>query len=94
MGAGKERRRKIQEHESNPLQMSKQEWRIESVCIINTEGSKRFAVGADIKRIEMMALYFNGDPYDHYIGYNVDGEVVFSINCLIPCEVNYSPPNP
>ena len=34
-------------------------------------------------------IRINGDPEDHYLGYNDKGEVIFSVNCLIPCVITY-----
>lgn len=46
--------------------------------------------GEVIAKIILVELHFTGDPYDHYAGYNKDGEMLFSVNCLCPCDVTYN----
>lgn len=50
-------------------------------------GSK-VPLGEDIiDRIEVSEMYFNGDPFQHYCGYDKDGLLLFHINPLTPCEI-------
>jgi len=42
-----------------------------------------------IKEIKMGYIRITGDPYSHYMGYSEDGELLFSINCMIPCIIEY-----
>lgn len=64
------------------------------VDIVTTVGAKTYAVGDNLNgktvaKIGVVSLHFQGDPFDHYIGYSKDGEMIFSINCLTPCVVEY-----
>lgn len=71
------------------------ETQILSISIITSQGAKTYSVndialnGKTIHRIKVATLHFTGDPFDHYVGYSIDGEMIFSINCLCPCEVLY-----
>ena len=58
---------------------------VKNICI----GDKYFPSNEVITEIKKHALYFNGDPIDHYCGFNIDGKMIFSINCICPCEVRY-----
>lgn len=67
---------------------------IKSVHVITVQGVKSYNIGdkidgKSIHTIEKRALHFQGDPYDHYIGISEDGQLLFSVNCLIPCDVTY-----
>ncbi len=42
-----------------------------------------------VKKIVKGYLSITGDPYDHYLGYSESGELLFSINCMVPCIVEY-----
>ena len=69
---------------------------IKSVSIITAGGAKTYTIGdnvngAYIHEIKHDDLYFQGDPFDHYIGYSKEGETLFTVNCLTPCEVEYIP---
>lgn len=67
---------------------------IRQVTLVTTQGTKTYRVGDNVNgrivnAINVVSLYFTGDPYDHYAGYDKDGEMLFSVNCLCPCEVEY-----
>ena len=69
---------------------------MKQITIVTTQGVSIYRVGqkmlggeAIIERIEIKPLYFTGDPFDHYCGFDKDGNMLFSINCLVPCEVIY-----
>lgn len=67
---------------------------IRQLTLVTTQGVKTYAVGEHvngrkINAITVASLYFTGDPFDHYCGYDKDGEMLFSVNCLCPCEVEY-----
>jgi hypothetical protein len=72
------------------------ERKILSVTVVVSQGAKVYAVGDTmpngkvIERINQADLHFTGDPYDHYCGLASDGEMLFSINCLVPCVVEYA----
>ena len=67
---------------------------IKSVTVITSQGVNKFELGGfvegeKIDKIIIEGLRFTGDPYDHYCGYNSTGKMLFSVNCLAPCEVIY-----
>lgn len=69
---------------------------ISQVTIITVQGVKSYNVGDNIggrkiHTIEQKALYFQGDPFDHYVGYAETGDMLFSVNCTVPCDVTYIP---
>jgi hypothetical protein len=77
--------------------------KIYSVTIITAQGVNAFRVGGKVQtmddgeyidnvisKIEKTGLRITGDPYDHYCGYDDKGKMLFSVNCLAPCEVIYS----
>lgn len=43
-----------------------------------------------IAAIKKVGIRITGDPFDHYCGFDDAGQMLFSINCLTPCEVLYS----
>lgn len=70
---------------------------IKKVTIVTNQGVKEFEVGKKcpdkdvvIESIKMSPIIFTGDPYDHYTGWDKDKKMLFSINCLVPCEVIYN----
>lgn len=68
---------------------------IKSLTIVTAVGVKTFELTGMVgeKQIAAIAkepLYITGDPYDHYIGRDDDGDMIFSVNCLAPCEIEYS----
>lgn len=67
---------------------------IKSVTLINIQGVKIYRVGDQVENniihtIEQRPLYFQGDPFDHYVGLTAEGKMLFSVNCLVPCDVVY-----
>jgi len=69
---------------------------IKELNIITAQGVKTYKVGKKvpfennvIAEIKKGVLYFTGDPFDHYIGYDDKGKMLFSVNCLAPCDVVY-----
>lgn len=70
---------------------------IHSIMIGWGEGASFFYVGGTvfnpdeqvIDQINLSQLHVNGDPFDHYCGYNADGKMIFSVNCLAHCTVVY-----
>lgn len=65
---------------------------IKSVRAVTAQGPGcLYEVGTEIVRIQINTLHVQGDPYDHYCGYSANDEMLFSINCLVPCEVTYAP---
>ena len=67
---------------------------IQRIDIVTSAGAKTYTVGGDVNgnkifKIKLAELYFTGDPFDHYCGYTESGEMIFSINCLTPCVVEY-----
>lgn len=69
---------------------------ISQVTIITVQGVKTYQVGDNIggrkiHTIEKRPLYFQGDSFDHYVGLSEDGQMLFSVNCTVPCDVTYIP---
>ena len=67
---------------------------IQRIDLVTSTGAKSYIVGDKVNdkivdRIGVQSLHFQGDPYDHYVGYTKGGEMIFSINCLTPCVVEY-----
>jgi hypothetical protein len=67
---------------------------IQSITAITPQGSRTYCIndtlnGHRIVSIRIVSLSFTGDPYDHYAGYSKSGDMLFSINCLIPCNIEY-----
>lgn len=67
---------------------------IHRIDLVTSSGAKTYLIGdkvngKNIDRIGVVSLHFQGDPYDHYVGYTKEGEMIFSINCLTPCVVEY-----
>jgi hypothetical protein len=71
------------------------ETQITYLAIVTVSGVKTYTLGDMINgkalnKIRLAELHFTGDPFDHYCGYDKDGEMLFSVNCLVPCEVVYN----
>lgn len=67
---------------------------INKIDIVTQSGASSYWVGkiignCEVSEIKRAAIKFTGDPFDHYCGYNKKGEMLFSINCLCPCVVEY-----
>jgi hypothetical protein len=45
--------------------------------------------GGVVKRIVLGVLIFNGDPFQHYIGYDSNGKMLFSIDPAFRHECEY-----
>lgn len=45
--------------------------------------------GRVIARIIVKPLYFEGDPYDHYVGEDAKGEIIFAVKCTAGVFVEY-----
>jgi hypothetical protein len=68
---------------------------IKELTIVTAQGVKMYYIGQEIQgrllsAIEVRPLLFTGDPFDHYCGFDDKGEMLFSVNCLAPCVVEYS----
>lgn len=67
---------------------------IYNITIVTAQGVKLYQIGEMVNgvrlhKIESGYLHFTGDPFDHYIGYAETGEILFTINCLVPCIVEF-----
>lgn len=67
---------------------------IRELTIVTSQGVKIHRLGGsvndhEIVEIKISQLTFTGDPFDHYCGYADDGSMLFSVNCLVPCEIEY-----
>jgi len=59
-------------------------------CHYTVDEPSPFSVsGAVVYAIDQGRLTINGDPIDHYLGYDDEDNIIFSINCMIPCTVEY-----
>lgn len=68
---------------------------IHRISAVTPQGANSYFVGQTLKggvvaKITNGELYFQGDPYDHYIGYDENNKMLFSINCLTPCDIEYN----
>jgi hypothetical protein len=68
---------------------------IVELTIVTTAGVKTYMTGGMVREEEVWSIkkepiYITGDPYDHYVGRNDEGEMLFSVNCLVPCDIEYS----
>jgi len=65
--------------------------KINRVTTITAQGVSTHTVGSNgVIKIEIVPIHFQGDPYDHYVGYNGAGNKLFSISCIAPTEVIYA----
>lgn len=69
---------------------------IREIAIVTGPGVKVYRVGNKlngevVRRIKMASIEITSDlpPVGHYCGYGEAGNMLFSINCLIPCEIEY-----
>lgn len=67
---------------------------IKQVSIITQAGAKTYEVGQKltggiISKIVLGHLYFTGDPFAQYIGYDENGKMLFSCDPLCPHECEY-----
>ena len=68
---------------------------IEKLTIVTAQGVKEYAVGKKVglgivEKIKIDQIRFTGDPFDHYCGFDEKGKMLFSVNCLVPCEIEYT----
>ena len=59
---------------------------IEKIDVVTATGVKSFSVGEKIDGIKLTHLYFEGDPYSHYVGYK-NGKEVFRVSASCPVVV-------
>jgi hypothetical protein len=45
----------------------------------------------EVASIRKEAIWIAGDPFDHYVGRDHERNVIFQINCRVPCEVLFIP---
>ena len=67
---------------------------IRELNVVTCAGVKTYRVGdkcgnKQIAEICKGILRVVGDPYDHYLGLDDAGELLFSVNCLAPCDIEY-----
>jgi hypothetical protein len=53
---------------------------------------KEMRDGRVIAKIEIEPLHFEGDPYDHYVGRDANGEIIFATKCTTELYIEYSKP--
>lgn len=56
-----------------------------SITVVTSQGVKEYKASS----ITRESIQVQGDPYDHYIGRGHHGEILWTINCLIPCVIEY-----
>ena len=67
---------------------------IKSLTIVTAQGVKTYEIGqrlncSTIIEIKKAFIYITGDPFNHYCGYDSKGKMLFSVNCLAPCDIEY-----
>ena len=67
---------------------------IKEISLVTSEGAATYFVGQDVngsivKSITVYSINFDGDPYEHYCGFNELGQLIFSINHNCPCLVKW-----
>lgn len=67
---------------------------IRNITIVTQCSAKTYSLGDSLNGVELTmiikdTLSFTGDPFDHYIGLSANGDILFSVNCLVPCVVEY-----
>jgi len=70
--------------------------KIQQVTVVTQPGpsyhevGKRFSFTNNvIYKIVKGSIDITGDPFSHYLGFGVNGDLLFSINCMVPCVVGY-----
>ena len=46
--------------------------------------------GMVIRRIRRVSEYINGDPFEHFVGYDEENDKVFAVNAYCHCLVEYN----
>ena len=68
---------------------------IRRIVIATAQGVDQYYLGQHYKSetyvatIKQEDLYYNGDPFSHFVGRDKSGDVLFAINCLVPCIIEY-----
>lgn len=55
------------------------------ITIVTAAGAKEYNAHEIRKDMNLV----QGDPYDFWIGRDEHGEILWEINCLIPCIIEY-----
>ena len=67
---------------------------IKRISVVNQQGSNTYQVGDTldagiVHEIKVHPLYFTGDPFSHYCGFDKNGKLLFSLEPSLPCDVEY-----
>ena len=62
--------------------------------MVTAIGAKTYTVGDSLQGgvvdvIKISDIFYQGDPYDHVCGFDSNGKLLFSVNCLAPCDIEY-----
>lgn len=74
--------------------MKIEEGNIKSVTIVTSEGVKMY-VTAGLVQDKVIAyiikapIHITGEPFDHYVGFDKEHNMLFSVNPACPCVVEY-----
>lgn len=64
--------------------------KIKRISIITAQGASTHEVGRDnVDSIKKMPLTIDGDPIQHYCGFDSENNMLFSISAIAPCEIFY-----
>jgi len=67
---------------------------IKQISLVTQVGAKTYEVGQKLEggvvsKILLSELWFTGDPYSQYIGYDENGKILFSVDPSCPHECEY-----
>lgn len=64
--------------------------KIKVVTIVTQQGVSSHWVGNDnVHEIAEEDIHIQGDPFKHFVGRDIHGQMLFKINALCPVEVIY-----
>lgn len=67
---------------------------IHRISVVSAPGVSTYIVGCQanggiVAEIKIHPIRFNGDPFQHYCGFDENGKLLFSIEPSAPCDVEY-----
>ena len=67
---------------------------IRSISVVTQQKTYSYTVGGEhpagtIAEIKIHPIYFSGDPFDHYCGFDENAKLLFSLEQSVPCDVEY-----
>ena len=64
--------------------------KIKAVYCVTEQGASGMILRADgIEDIKIENILIDGDPFQHYVGRDKDGNMLRSIRMLCPCDIYY-----